>query len=233
MEPVTTAALIGAGTSLLSGFLGARSQSRADKAALDWQKQLANNQIFWRVQDAKRAGISPLAALGAPVMSSGWSPSGGNPMGDAIAAAGGELGRGLMQRDAIRHQKEMDMAALHRANVLTGSEVDRNIAEAEESRARAASIMTRTIQTLRGNQDGGGAIAGEVMSSPNAGRKITSPSGSVRVGPHTRAEDAEGEYGDVIGSVLGLMKFGYDSLSQYLDEHGSVLDPLLGVKPRE
>lgn len=76
-EPISTAAAtlggagIQAGGALaggLIGLIGARmankSQEKMHKENMRMQREFAQNSIKWRVDDAKRAGIHPLAALG-------------------------------------------------------------------------------------------------------------------------------------------------------------------------
>lgn len=90
VDPLITAALIGAGSNLLGGSLGifgggsdtARNDARfmndfAWKQALrmeEFQKDLAYHGIQRRVRDAENAQIHPLAAMGI-------NPIGGNPVG--------------------------------------------------------------------------------------------------------------------------------------------------------
>ncbi|QGH72131.1 MAG: putative minor capsid protein [Microviridae sp. ctYqV29] len=74
--------------SLLGGLFGS---SEADRQA-DLQKEFAQKGIQWKVADAKKAGIHPLYALGAPTMS--YSPI-TTGMGDAIQNAGQSLGRAV------------------------------------------------------------------------------------------------------------------------------------------
>ena len=78
MDPIVQAALIGAGTNLASGFLfpsaggyDHKAQKKAKAFAreqmafnLNAQKEFAQHGLRWRVEDAKAAGLSPLAALG-------------------------------------------------------------------------------------------------------------------------------------------------------------------------
>lgn len=74
--------------SVVSGLFG-RSQANKN---IKLQKQFAQNQIQWKVADAKKAGIHPLAALGAPTHS--FNPvQGGDWSG--LASAGQDLGRAM------------------------------------------------------------------------------------------------------------------------------------------
>lgn len=93
------ASLISAGTSLLGGLFGRKSQEEANAKNLAAQREFAQSGVQWRVADAKKAGIHPLAALGAQTAS--FSPSfvGDTSFGTGIAQAGQDVSRAI---DATR-----------------------------------------------------------------------------------------------------------------------------------
>lgn len=106
MDPFTGAMLIGGASTLIGGLLN-RDQNReanyqnqvaGDKnAAL--QKEFAQQGIQWKVEDAKKAGIHPLAALGASTHQFAPSYVGGQAdtsMGDTIASMGQNISRGVL-----------------------------------------------------------------------------------------------------------------------------------------
>lgn len=83
-------ALIGAGSSLLGGLFN----SSAQKKQMALQKEFAQKGIQWRAEDAEKAGISKLYALGANTAS--YSPvSVGGGVGDALSTAGQNIGRAV------------------------------------------------------------------------------------------------------------------------------------------
>lgn len=82
-------ALIAAGTSILGGILG---KNQADKQA-KLQQQFAQNGIQWKVEDAKKAGIHPLYALGANTVS--YNPVGVGDWTQSIAQSGQDIGRAI------------------------------------------------------------------------------------------------------------------------------------------
>lgn len=97
-------ALIGAAGSLGAGFFGAsaaksgakkaaKSQLKASMKNLKYQKMFARQGIQWRVRDARKAGIHPLAALGAATTS--FSPSFIGAGDGGEAAAGAALAQGI------------------------------------------------------------------------------------------------------------------------------------------
>lgn len=55
---------IGAIGSLVGGLFGGRSQRKANEENARLQREFAQHGISWRVEDAKRAGLHPLFALG-------------------------------------------------------------------------------------------------------------------------------------------------------------------------
>lgn len=97
---------IGAVGSLAGGFLqsqGQQSANRLAEAQFDFnarrQDEYMHNAVLYRVNDAKRAGIHPLAALGASLHSpSPISVGGGIPdtgIGSGLAQAGQDIGRAV------------------------------------------------------------------------------------------------------------------------------------------
>lgn len=102
MEPAT-AMLIGggisAGSNLLGGFLNNiwDDTDKINKENYNAQKEFAQNSIQWRVQDAEKAGIHPLYAMG---NNPGYTPSsvsGSANMANAIARAGNSFGDAMGQ----------------------------------------------------------------------------------------------------------------------------------------
>lgn len=70
--------LLNIGGQLIGNALNNNSVSSANQANADLQREFAQNSILWRVQDAKRAGIHPLYAIGAPSFNASPSFVGAN-----------------------------------------------------------------------------------------------------------------------------------------------------------
>lgn len=69
-------AIAAAGASALGSYLNNKAKSDAyndsmafSREQFEYQKALHQNQIQWRVEDAKKAGVHPMAALGLSSMS--------------------------------------------------------------------------------------------------------------------------------------------------------------------
>lgn len=88
-------ALIAAGSSLIGGIMGSRERAK-DRSM---QQEFAKQGIQWKVEDAKKAGIHPLAALGAQTTSYAPVSVGQPSIASGIASAGQDISRAV---DATR-----------------------------------------------------------------------------------------------------------------------------------
>lgn len=105
--------LVSAGSSIVGGLLGQSSQEDQFEKQLALQKRMAQHGVRWRVEDAQRAGVHPLFALGANVSSFSPIGIGGNPLGEGIAAAGNEIGRAINAKGtAVERQYNARMMQL-------------------------------------------------------------------------------------------------------------------------
>lgn len=112
---------IGAVGSIAGGLIGANATANAAGLSYEAQKEFAQNGIRWKVEDAKRAGIHPLYALGAST--NGFTPVGGYGGDYGISDAAAHLGQGFERAQQAKMTKEererqdvrdaiQDMAAL-------------------------------------------------------------------------------------------------------------------------
>lgn len=107
----------------LLGFAGARSNqnavgdANANNAAL--QREFAQQGVRWRVEDAKKAGIHPLFALGAQVTPASPSFVGDTSMGSAMASMGQDLSRAMhsTRTRGERLTSQMEGLQLERASL--------------------------------------------------------------------------------------------------------------------
>lgn len=87
--------IVGAIGSFAGGLFGQSSQDKQVRKQIDAQREFAQNGIRWRVEDATRAGIHPLYALGANTHSFAPIGIGGSPLAEGISQAGNAIGRGI------------------------------------------------------------------------------------------------------------------------------------------
>lgn len=86
--------IISAGASLLGGFLGQKSEDKRADQNVALQKEFAQHGVRWKVEDAKAAGLHPLAALGA--QTSSFSPiQVGSSLPESFARAGQDISRAV------------------------------------------------------------------------------------------------------------------------------------------
>lgn len=132
-------ALIGAGASLLGGVLGNKSKDKAQQQEYKRQKEFAQSGIQWKVQDAEKAGIHPLYALGAQTSSYAPQSVGGSDY-SFLGDAGQNIGRAI---DSTRSQSQRAQALAQTAAQIQieGLQLDNDI-----KRAQLASSMALTRQ---------------------------------------------------------------------------------------
>ncbi|UYD39224.1 MAG: hypothetical protein [Wigfec virus K19_160] len=108
------AGLAGAGISAMGAKSAASKTADSNLMAAEmntkYQKEFAQSGIQWRVRDAQKAGIHPLAALGAQTHSYSPSyvgtqyPNALDPVGTAVASAGQDLGRAVAATSPAQKQ---------------------------------------------------------------------------------------------------------------------------------
>lgn len=171
-------AIVGGITSLIGGRRAEKNATKQSNVEYQRQKEFAQSGISWKVKDAKRAGIAPLAALGAPLTSyAPQSISGGD---GGISQFGQDIGRAI---DATRSPGQRADAYTRTAQAL---ELERGGLQNELLRAQIAKL----------NQPGNGpgiAVDSEnytIPGQPNSGIPgvVVQPSKSVTVTPNTPHE---------------------------------------------
>lgn len=184
VAPLVGASLIGLGGNLLGGLFGRKQQ----KDALAFERQ----RIQMTVNDAKAAGIHPLAALG--VSSSYQNPYGGNPIGDAVASGASRVAENVAQKPIAAAQLR-----------VLNSEAARNEAEAQAIRAEAQSRTL--IARARASAQAG------VTSTPLVGPEtIVTPAGAHRTSATSAQQEVEDQYGGIAGEGYGLWRLLNDTL---------------------
>lgn len=142
--------IIGAIGSIAGGFLGNKAQEKANKQNLAWAKNQAHNRIKWTVNDAKRAGIHPLAALGANVPTTSPGIVGATSLGDGVAAGAAQLGNAINKSEGAELanlQKELIRSQIRQSDSVTSVNVarSRSIVGAMRSGATNVDPVTATL----------------------------------------------------------------------------------------
>lgn len=162
MDPMIGAGLIMGGSSLLGGAMNVIAGDKASKE--DWQrnydaqKEFAQNSIQWRVQDAQKAGIHPLYAMG---NTPGYTPSSSvntASMGTAIAQAGNQFGEMMGQ---------LGLANMYLQNEKLQSDIMKTNAETAKSMGQTPKTLAPKAPVKVGDRMK--TVKGEVSLSPNSG----------------------------------------------------------------
>lgn len=191
--------IVSAVGSIAGGILGANSAQNVAGMNYEAQKEFAQNGIRWKVEDAKRAGIHPLYALGASTQ--GYSPTAGYTGDFGISDAAAHLGQGYERAQQAKMTKEerdkqavrdaiQDMAALEDLNQkrrLNDAQI--RLANSEIFRNFALSTNTLRNTGLPPAMPGGlgGVIAGQGNSyatgqtTPEISSVVTSEKGTPSV----------------------------------------------------
>lgn len=238
MDPIVTASLIGAGSSILGGAFGGGSSERYDwKGAMhqmDINKQLMYEQmrinrefdagvIRRRVADAKMAGLHPLYAMGAQSgmgttgasTNAGYTRSSSDNIGAGLESAGQKLASGVLQYNQMKQQKKYN----NLINEKLKAEIDETRARTKNfvEKSNAASLATRTASNISGVG---------VRATPNISTFKT-PVGKFRYdNTMTPVQEWEDQYGELISLPMGVGLFANDSWKNNIR-------PRIKVMPKE
>lgn len=226
MDPITGGALITAGATLLSGYLGQDAQESANDANMainqqniDLQREFAKEGIRWKVEDAKAAGIHPVAALGAG--GAAFSPSGitigaEDGMAQAIGRMGQDVGRAV---SSTRTEAEKAQAALSLATQKTHLESMEIENQIKKTQLRNLQLGSPSFPSA----GGGGPLNGnavvvkpsEVIATQSPGSGVQAgmiptlqyhreTSGNIGISPSEQMKERNED--DIIGETLWHMK---------------------------
>lgn len=181
--------IVGAGASLFGANKNSKAVSSANAAnmafareQLEYQKELHRNQIQWKVEDAKKAGLHPLAGLG--VSPSSFSPVSGNVIPNTqdysyLQQMGQDIDRSILQAKTKEEQK--DALRLQNQSIaldLQGKDLNNQILQAElaSRRIRLAQQMGPPTPSSGRLSEAHYAIPGQVDG------RLKRPSGTVQTG---------------------------------------------------
>lgn len=115
--------IIPAAASIIGGAISSNASRQNAQSNINQQREFAQQGIQWRVEDAKKAGVHPLFALGANLPQ--FSPvHAEDSMGPALAEAGQSIGRGLAARGTPQ-ERLMFLAQLRAQEAQIGESEER------------------------------------------------------------------------------------------------------------
>lgn len=197
--------LIGAGISALGSILAGnqaqKSQEKQNAANIALQKEFAQHGIRWKVEDAKAAGLHPLAALGA--QTSSFSPiSIGSPAATGLAAAGQDIGR------AIGAMRTPDEKADAYTQALRALQLQRGQLE--------NTLLASRIRLVNQPGTGPGLPGLDQEKQPQRTTSIGTPGGRLFTDPNVSdAQTIQDRYGDIAENVYGIWSWANEALPQH------------------
>lgn len=231
-------ALLGAAGSLASTFLNNKSQEKANARAeaqnqqnIALQKEFAQSGIQWKVQDAEKAGVHPLFALGAQTNSFAPSAVGGGASDfSGLADAGQNIGRAI---DATRSTPASALALQLGKIQLEGAQLDNDLKRTQLASAIATNMPSHpglpglfTRHTVDGQGDSGSSDptltpAQHMLRSPQYSTNLRAfgkdfqPSG--RFSDAQSYEDRYGEMSDFVAGPAIAHADWWHNVKPYLD----------------
>ncbi|QXP07976.1 MAG: DNA pilot protein [Arizlama microvirus] len=156
--------IIAAGGALAGSGISSAAARDINNQNIALQREFATNGIRMKVEDAKRAGIHPLAALGAQTYSFSPVNAGDTSIGQGVSDAGQAIGRAV---SATRTDTERQFQALQLQNLeadLRGKEIDNAI--------RASNLVT----ARQGSQPPFPSASGNMMPGQGNSPVVVKPS---------------------------------------------------------
>lgn len=188
--------LISAGASLLGGLFGKSSQKKQMEAQIDAQRQFAQNGIRWKVEDAQKAGVHPLYALGASTNSFSPIGIGGDPLAEGIANAGQDIGRAVAAKQTAPERAfstQMQALQLQRGqleNQLLASQLARQNAPGQIQPPMPLAAGTRDGNLIPGQPATNGLPIAERFAGPQTPSPVVNDTMKRLVGPGGTQEPA-------------------------------------------
>lgn len=192
--------LISAGANLVGGLFGRSSAKKANEQNIAQQREFAQSGVQWRVEDARKAGVSPLVALGMSPVSFSPSSVGDTSMSSAFSAMGQDIGRAVNATAGPQARMDKQVQAL----TLTKMGLENELLASQIRRLNQVGPPMPDGSTRHVIPGQGDAPILEVRPATRMPATV-GPTGRVGMtGPGMDAEAAEQRYGDIVQEVYGI-----------------------------
>lgn len=185
------------GGALVGGLINSNSQSKANAANMDWNK----NRLKYTVADAKNAGLHPLAALGASGAGSTIGMVGDTSAGDAITNAGAAISNARANKKAEALNEELIKAQINSTN-------------AQANYYNSQAVDQATTFPVKVNDFISQSAAASDLNRDNQRQQLDFANMPINVHQGTsNAGDFEERYGEILGSIMGAGVAFVDAIS--------------------
>lgn len=194
---------VSAAANFVGGLLGNKQQEQGQEKEIAAQKEFATNGLRWRVEDAKAAGISPVAALGFSGPSYSPVGLGSNDTASAFSAAGQDIGRAIQSTRTDAEKVDAYTRQIQALNVEHGS-LENEVLRSQLRRMNQVSMPS--FPTASGSGDlniGGLPFATGYDLSGRPGRTST-------------ASAVQNQYGDRAEDLYGIPRGIWDAVNNAL-----------------
>lgn len=187
MIPFVGETLLGGGSEIVGSYLDGEARRRAGQREnriraedVALQREFAQNSVRWRVEDAKQAGIAPLAALG--MQGSSYQPVGlpqvepDTQAGDMARSLGQNISRAISATRTAEEREQAQLNLAYQRTQLQGAEIDN-------------AIRLHQLQSLRGGNPPMAGSEHVIPGQSGSGVKTRSMerTASMKGAPHAEA----------------------------------------------
>ena len=183
-------------------FGSSSSRSRAEEANR-YNRESYQNRIQWTVEDAKKAGVHPLFAMGMASQPSQAVVG----QADAPDLKGAYESYKKSHSDRLAESESRSRTAANNAQAEYYRTMSGDIVQNQVNKSYEAMLKARAMSNPAGN-----------VESEYAGMTMQSGAGDVPVGQLTPAQNWEDQYGGIVGEVAGMSNFMHDKWKQWLDK---------------
>lgn len=182
MDPMTSSALISAGSSILGGLFGGSSNKKAAQAQMEWQERMRATQYQTAVEDMKKAGLNPMLA---------YSQGGAGNLSGASYSVDPTIGTQAVSSALQAKLNEATIKNMREQN--SNIQADTKVKQAQEAAVKVNSYLSSlSIPAALNSAKVEQSDFGTIMAYINAGKPIASILGA--------------GIGSGVGSAFGVKK---------------------------
>lgn len=213
--------VVSAATKIFGGKSAQDSAEEIARQNIANQRDFAQNAVSWKVADARRSGISPLAALGAST-SSFSNIAGSSALGDSISDAGQDLGRAVNasqsgeSRQLMLQGAKLDVEKKGLENDILRADLASKVATRNAAGSPPAMNFPQfTFDTSAGNTSGvatGPSTVGPLKVEEDTRQSLNPFGYNWKLANTPDSQAIENRYGDPVEWVYGMGNLALDTV---------------------